>query len=80
LDVDAVHERAGDLRHVALDLRRRAVAFPPEVVGESTRTGLRADFAISASRDRNRNHGDIPKKSIHWATIFAQHGSTGACV
>jgi len=45
LNVDAIHQRTGNLRHVALNLRRRAEAFPPEIVGKSAWTSLRCPFA-----------------------------------
>src|SRR6267142_5680325 len=46
LNIDTVHERTGDLGHVALNLWRRAEAFAPEVIREAARAGI-------GGRDKN---------------------------
>src|SRR6266446_3068448 len=46
LNIDTVHERTGDLGHVALNLWRRAEAFAAEVIREATRAGI-------GGRDKN---------------------------
>src|SRR5262245_49282036 len=40
LNIDAIHERSGDFRHVTLNLRRRAETLPAEIMGKSAWTGI----------------------------------------
>src|SRR5260370_29606619 len=47
VNINAVGQRAGNLRHISLDHRRRAVALPQTVVEEST--GLRVTSLLKAS-------------------------------
>src|SRR5437773_1871814 len=46
LDIDAIHQRTRNLRHVTLDLRGRTEAFSPEIICEPARAGMRGIFAI----------------------------------
>ena len=46
LDIDAIHQRARNFRHVALNLRRRTETFASKIVCKSARASLRCPFAI----------------------------------
>ena len=57
VDVDAVEQRAADPAHVALDLRRRAVAGVPRVAEVAARARVHRRDQHEAGRERGRVQG-----------------------
>src|SRR5262249_26183545 len=57
LNVDAVHQWSGDLRHVPLNLRRRAVTLPTKIVCKAARAGLRCLFAVELKGLKPKPYG-----------------------
>ena len=51
MDVDTIHEWARVLRDIALDHRRRAMAFPRAVIVETTWTGIHRSSEHEPSRE-----------------------------
>jgi hypothetical protein len=57
VNVDAIHERPGNLRNVALDHGRRAVAFTGAVVVKAARTGIHGRGQHETRRKSQRHGG-----------------------
>src|SRR5207244_9232257 len=70
LNVDTIHQRSGNFRHVSLDLRRCAETLAAEVIGKTARTEVHR-------RDQEERRG---KRERHLPRAIVTRRSSRGCL